>query len=182
MKKKHFSKNLIQGSFLKNFSRLAIPNLLSTFLASGIVIFDLWYIGMIGKDALAGVAFIFPIYMLASMLSSGAFGGAISGAVARSIGEQNIFKSTCIFRSALIIALIGSCIMLVLYFVFLPSYNDQMFLDLKSYSFAVQYGNILLCGMVLIWTFNVLMAITRGIGNTKIVAICWFMVLISQVF
>ena len=72
--------------------------------------------------------------------------------------------------------------MLVLYFVFLPSYNDQMFLDLKSYNFAVQYGNILLCGMVLIWTFNVLMAITRGIGNTKIVAICWFMVLISQVF
>ena len=118
MKEKHISKNLIQGSFLRNFSKLAIPNLISTFLASGIVIFDLWYIGMIGKDALAGVAFIFPIYMLASMLSSGAFGGAISGAVARSIGEQNIFKSTCIFRSALIIALIGSCIMLTLYFVF----------------------------------------------------------------
>ena len=97
MKEKYVSKNLIQGSFLRNFSKLAIPNLISTFLASGIVIFDLWYIGMIGKDALAGVAFIFPIYMLASMLSSGAFGGAISGAVARSIGEQNIFK-TCLFR------------------------------------------------------------------------------------
>jgi len=182
LKEKHISKNLIQGSFLRNFFKLAIPNLISTFLASGIVIFDLWYIGMIGKDALAGVAFIFPIYMLASMLSSGAFGGAISGAVARSIGEQNFFKSTCIFRSALIIALIGSCIMLTLYFVFFPSYRDQMFLDVKSYRFAVEYGNILLCGIILIWIFNVLMAVTRGIGNTKIVAICWLMVLIFQVF
>ncbi len=181
MKQKYLSKNLIQGSFLKNFSKLAIPNLISTFLASGIVIFDLWYIGMIGEDALAGVAFIFPIYMLASMLSSGAFGGAISGAVARSIGEQNFFKSACIFRSALIIALIGSSTMMILYFVFFPSYKDQMFLDLTSYSFAVQYGNILLSGMILIWTFNVLMAVTRGLGNTKIVAICWLMVLIFQV-
>lgn len=182
MKEKYFSKNLIQGSFLRNFSKLAIPNLISTLLASGIVIFDLWYIGMIGKDALAGVAFIFPIYMLASMLSSGAFGGAISGAVARSIGEQNFFKSTCIFRSALIIALIGSCIMLILYLVFFPPYKDQMFLDMKSYSFAVQYGNILMYGLVVIWIFNVLMAVIRGIGNTKTVAICWLMVLIFQVF
>tara|TARA_B100000965_G_scaffold214055_1_gene178909 strand:- start:921 stop:2318 length:1398 start_codon:yes stop_codon:yes gene_type:complete len=182
LKEKYFSKNLIQGSFLRNFSKLAIPNLISTLLASGIVIFDLWYIGMIGKDALAGVAFIFPIYMLASMLSSGAFGGAISGAVARSIGEQNFFKSTCIFRSALIIALIGSCIMLISYLVFFPPYKDQMFLDMKSYSFAVQYGNILLYGLVVIWIFNVLMAVTRGIGNTKTVAICWLMVLIFQVF
>ena len=65
----------------------------------------------------------------------------LAGAVARSIASK-IFKSACIFRSALIIALIGSSTMMILYFVFFPSYKGQMFLDLTSYSFAVQYGNI----------------------------------------
>ncbi len=181
MKENTFPKTIIEGNFFHNFSKLAIPNLFSTFLASIIVIFDLWYLGMIGKDALSGVAFIFPIYMLASMLSSGAFGGAISGAVARSMGEQNFYKSTCIFRSALIIALAGSSIMLVLYILFLPSYEEQSYLDYSSYSFAIEYGNILLRGMILIWVFNVLMAITRGIGNTKIVAMSWLIVFIFHV-
>ena len=115
MKEKNFSKSLIEDSFSRNFLKLAIPNLISTFFAALIVVFDLWYIGMMGKDALSGVAFIFPIYMLASMLSSGAYGGAINGAIARSIGEQNTFKTSCVFRSALIIALSGSLLMFLLY-------------------------------------------------------------------
>ena len=181
MKEKNFSKTLIEGSFFHNFSKLAIPNLVSTFFTSAIVIFDLWYIGLMGKDALSGIAFIFPIYMLASMLSSGAFGGAISGAAARSIGEQNFFKTTCVFRSALIIAFAGSSIMLVIYIIFLPAYDEQIYLDYRSYNFALEYGNILLKGMILIWVFNVLMAITRGIGNTKVAAISWLTVFIFHV-
>ena len=59
----------------------AIPNLFSTLMSSATVIFDLWYVGLIGMSELAGVAYIFPIFMLTSMLSNGAFGGAISGAV-----------------------------------------------------------------------------------------------------
>ncbi len=182
MKEKNFSKSLIEDSFSRNFLKLAIPNLISTFFAALIVVFDLWYIGMMGKDALSGVAFIFPIYMLASMLSSGAYGGAINGAIARSIGEQNTFKTSCVFRSALIIALSGSLLMFLLYSIFFPKFEEQIFLDNKSYYFAERYGEILLSGMILIWTFNVLMSVTRGIGNTKIVALCWLIVFLFQIF
>ena len=78
--RENYSNELIELPFTKIFFKLAIPNLYSTLIAAVTVIFDLWYIGQIGVSELAGVAYIFPIYMLTSMLSNGAFGGAISGA------------------------------------------------------------------------------------------------------
>ena len=105
MNKVNFSNDLIILPFSKIFFRLAIPNLFSTLMSSATVIFDLWYIGLIGMSELAGVAYIFPIFMLTSMLSNGAFGGAISGATARAFGSKNIFQAECIFRSAVLIAI-----------------------------------------------------------------------------
>jgi Na+-driven multidrug efflux pump len=75
LEKGGYSNNLIELPFSKIFFRLAVPNLFSTIIASATTIFDLWYVGQIGIPELAGVAYIFPIYMLASMLSNGAFGG-----------------------------------------------------------------------------------------------------------
>ena len=86
-----FSTSLTELPFSKIFFKLAVPNLYSTLIASLTVIFDLWYVGQIGVSQLAGVAYIFPIYMLTSMLSNGAFGGAVSGATARAFGSRNIF-------------------------------------------------------------------------------------------
>ena len=98
MSKVNFSNDLLELTFTKIFFRLAIPNLYSTLIAAGTIIFDLWYVGQIGNSELAGVAYIFPIYMLTSMLSNGAFGGAISGATARAFGSNNIYQAECIFR------------------------------------------------------------------------------------
>ena len=81
MSKINYSNNLIVLPFSKIFFKLAIPNLYSTLIAAMTIVFDLWYVGQIGVSELAGVAYIFPVYMLTSMLSNGAFGGAISGSV-----------------------------------------------------------------------------------------------------
>ena len=116
MSKINYSNNLIVLPFSKIFFKLAIPNLFSTLIAAMTIVFDLWYVGQIGVSELAGVAYIFPIYMLTSMLSNGAFGGAISGSVARAFGSQNFFQASCVFRSAIIIAICGSLIMMSLYF------------------------------------------------------------------
>ena len=117
-----FSTSLTELPFSKIFFKLAIPNLYSTLIASLTVIFDLWYVGQIGVSQLAGVAYIFPIYMLTSMLSNGAFGGAVSGATARAFGSRNIFQAECIFRSAIIIAVLGSAIMMGIFFTFAESF------------------------------------------------------------
>ena len=178
MRKVSYSANLIELPFSKIFFRLAIPNLFSTIIASMTVIFDLWYVGQIGVSELAGVAYVFPIYMLTSMLSNGAFGGAISGATARAFGSQDIFKAECIFRSAIVIALLGSIIMMAIFFGFAKTFFSFFLIDKEIVFSALTYGSILLGGIVLVWLFNIIIAITRGSGNTTIPAISWSLVLI----
>ena len=177
-----FSTSLIELPFSKIFFKLAIPNLYSTLIASLTVIFDLWYVGQIGVSQLAGVAYIFPIYMLTSMLSNGAFGGAVSGATARAFGSRDIFQAECVFRSAIIIALIGSIIMMGIFFTFAEIFFKFFEINKEVTFSALTYGSILLSGIILIWLFNIMIAITRGSGNTIIPAVGWSIVLVSHIF
>ena len=181
MNKVNFSNDLIILPFSKIFFRLAIPNLFSTLMSSATVIFDLWYIGLIGMSELAGVAYIFPIFMLTSMLSNGAFGGAISGATARAFGSKNIFQAECIFRSAVLIAISFSIIMMFLFFSFAETFFSSFIIDSDVIISTLSYGNILLMGIILIWLFNIIIAVTRGSGNTLVPAIGWFIVLFSHI-
>ena len=177
MSKKKISNELIELPFNKIFFKLAIPNICATFLSASTVIFDLWYIGKIGMTELAGVAYIFPIFMLTSMLSNGAFGGAISGATARAFGSKNLHLAECIFRSAILISLFGSLLMMLLFFAISEKFFIFMNIDQEVSSAALSYGNILLGGIFLIWLFNIIISVTRGSGNTIIPAFSWLIVL-----
>ena len=177
MSKKKISNELIELPFNKIFFKLAIPNICATFLSASTVIFDLWYIGKIGMTELAGVAYIFPIFMLTSMLSNGAFGGAISGATARAFGSKNLHLAECIFRSAILISLFGSLLMMLLFFAISERFFIFMNIDQEVSSAALSYGNILLGGIFLIWLFNIIISVTRGSGNTIIPAFSWLIVL-----
>ena len=177
MSKKKISNELIELPFNKIFFKLAIPNICATFLSASTVIFDLWYIGKIGMTELAGVAYIFPIFMLTSMLSNGAFGGAISGATARAFGSKNVYLAECIFRSAILISLFGSLLMMLLFFAISEKFFIFMNIDQEVSSAALSYGNILLGGIFLIWLFNIIISVTRGSGNTIIPAFSWLIVL-----
>lgn len=181
MSKINYSNNLIVLPFSKIFFKLAIPNLYSTLIAAMTIVFDLWYVGQIGVSELAGVAYIFPVYMLTSMLSNGAFGGAISGSVARAFGSQNFFQASCVFRSAIIIAILGSLIMMSLYFFFSETFFDFFKVDEQVTLSALIYGDILLSGIIFIWLFNVTISVTRGSGNTIIPAIGWTIVLLIHI-
>ena len=177
MSKKKISNELIELPFNKIFFKLAIPNICATFLSASTVIFDLWYIGKIGMTELAGVAYIFPIFMLTSMLSNGAFGGAISGATARAFGSKNVHLAECIFRSAILISLFGSLLMMLLFFAISKKFFIIMNIDQEVSIAALSYGNILLGGIFLIWLFNIIISVTRGSGNTIIPAFSWLIVL-----
>ena len=177
----NLSESLTELPFNKIFFKLAVPNVCATFFAATTVIFDLWYIGKIGISELAGVAYIFPIYMLTSMLSNGAFGGAVSGATARAFGSKNITQAECIFRSAILIAFLGAIIMMFVFFSFSERFFIHYKVDKQVSLSAITYGNILLKGIFLIWFFNIIISLTRGSGNTIVPAISWLIVLFFHI-
>ena len=45
------------------------------FVQASVGLIETYFIGMLGTDALAGVALVFPVMMLMQMMSAGAMGG-----------------------------------------------------------------------------------------------------------
>ena len=71
--------------------------------------------------------------------------------------------------------------MMFLFFYFSEPFFKYFQIDYKVALSALTYGKILLGGISLIWLFNIIIAVTRGSGNTIIPAICWSIVLCSHI-
>src|ERR1700741_2490033 len=77
---------LIEGPIAATLIRLAAPNVLVMLAQTSVGLVETYFVGMLGTDALAGVALVFPIVMVMQMMSAGAMGGGMSSAIARALG------------------------------------------------------------------------------------------------
>ena len=109
---------ILSGNPLKALVGLALPNLAASLVQSMMLITEGWYAGGLGPAALAGVALVFPLFMLTMMLSAGAIGGAVSGAMARAIGAGDIARANGVLRLSVIIALVAGALTTVVMGVF----------------------------------------------------------------
>src|SRR5665213_1638891 len=83
--------------------RMAWPNVLVMLAQAATGIIETWWVAKLGNDALAGMALVFPGFMMMQMLSAGALGGAISSAVARAIGAGRRDDADALVVHALVI-------------------------------------------------------------------------------
>ena len=74
---------LVGAPLLPTMMRLAVPGVLGAMIQMLLIVVEAWFLSRAGTTALAAVATVFPLVMLANMLSAGAIGGATSGAVAQ---------------------------------------------------------------------------------------------------
>ena len=77
---------MLEGRIVPTLLRMAWPNILVMVAQSASGLIETWFVSRLGTDALAGMALVFPGFMLMQMLSAGAVGGGISSAVARALG------------------------------------------------------------------------------------------------
>jgi len=109
---------LLRGPIVPTLLRLAWPNVLVMLAQASSGLIETWYVSRLGPDALAGMALVFPGFMMMQMLSGGAMGGGISSAIARALGARRRDDANALVLHALIInfslGLIFS--LLVLYF------------------------------------------------------------------
>ncbi|MFL5332256.1 MAG: MATE family efflux transporter, partial [Geminicoccaceae bacterium] len=76
---------MLHGPILPTLLRLAWPNILVMLAQASTGLIETWWVSHLGTDALAGMALVFPGFMLMGMLSAGALGGGISSAIARAL-------------------------------------------------------------------------------------------------
>ena len=147
--------------------RMSAPNTVAFFIQSLVVLTEVWFISKLGTDSLAAVALAFPLLMITQTMSGGALGGAITSAVARSMGANDIDSVEKLIWHSVVISLGGALIFLILFLFF---GNQLLFLlggrgEILQESYA--YCSVLFFGGALLWLSGSLSAVLRGMGNMR---------------
>lgn len=156
---------LLSGPILPTLLRLSWPNTLVMLAQASVGLIETWWVSQLGTDALAGIALVFPGYMLMTMLSAGAIGGGISSAIARALGARRTEDADALVLHSLVInALLGLGFGAVFLLFGRPIYGVMGGTG-ASLDAALIYSDIVFAGGVLLWLGNGLASVLRGGGN-----------------
>ena len=155
---------LVGAPLFPTLMRLAVPGVIGSLLHMLLIVLEIFLLNRAGITALAAIATVFPLIMLAHMLSAGAIGGAISGAVARALGANDLIRAQAILRSAIFIALFGGAVMAVFVTIFGSTFFYWVGARDDVLIAANEYAQIIFFGVPLLWLFNMLCSVLRGAG------------------
>jgi putative MATE family efflux protein len=162
------TKMLLEAPIFATLLRLAAPNILNLIAFVAVIIFDGFFLGRIGTDALAGASLAFPWIMLVLQTTNSGMGAGVSSAVARALGAGKRERADELtfhaFLLALALAAIFSTVMLLAapYIFGWMGGRDKMLED------ALSYANVALGGAVCITVLNLLGNAVRGTGNMSL--------------
>ena len=162
---------LLEAPVLRTLLSLAAPTVALMLFQAVVHSAEGYFVGFLGPVALAGISLSFPLVMLMTTMSAGAFGGGVSSAVARALGAGRREDATRLAGTALMLAaLLGAgCTAGMLLF------GRGIFGTLgaagPALEAAIGYSDILFLGAVPFWVFQAAASCLRGSGNTSYPAI-----------
>ncbi len=171
---------LLEGPIVPTLLRMAWPNVLVMVAQAATGLVETWFVSKLGTDALAGMALVFPGFMLMQMLSAGAVGGGISSAVARALGAGRRDDANDFVMHAIIINVGLGLFFSVLFIAFGSQLYGAMGGERASLRAALDYSNVVFAGAVLVWFMNALASVLRGTGNMLVpsLAVCFGVILL----
>ncbi len=174
------TQQLLHGAIMPTLLRLAWPNVLVMLAQASTGLIETWFVSRLGTDALAGMALVFPGFMMMQMLSGGAMGGGISSAIARALGAKRRDDANALVLHAIIINVALGLTFSTLVLLFGPSLYRALGGEGGSLQAALRYSNVVFAGTGLVWLMNALASVIRGTGNMFVpaLAICLAVVLL----
>ncbi len=97
---------LLAGPIIPALLKLAAPTVVVLVVQTFVSVIETYFVGFLGKDALAGVALVFPVLMLMTMMSNGALGGGAASAVARALGSGRRRDADALVLHAVVLAML----------------------------------------------------------------------------
>jgi putative MATE family efflux protein len=156
---------LLHGPIVPTLLRLAWPNVLIMLAQASTGLIETWFVSRLGTDALAGMALVFPGFMMMQMLSGGAMGGGISSAIARALGARRREDADALVLHAIIINVALGLMFSALVLLFGPALYRALGGEAGSLEAALRYSNVVFAGTALVWLMNALASVIRGTGN-----------------
>ena len=145
--------------------KMSIPLIVSLLITSFYNLIDAAWVSGLGADALAGVGFFTPIFMILVGFGNG-LGSGTAFAISKYIGENDKIKADNASVHSILIDIVVSIIITVILLIFLNSILNAMGAG-STIGYATDYGIIILAGSVFIILSNALYGIFRGEGDTK---------------
>ena len=150
--------------------KLATPNAIAFFVQALVSMAELTFVAELGTVSLAAIALIFPGLMLMQMLANGAVGGAVSSAIARSLGAGNPDRAAELIWHALVIAVIAGALFSIAWSAAGVWLLNTMGANAAIAAEARDYADVLFAGAILVWSTALLNSVLRGMGNMKLPA------------
>lgn len=164
------SARLLTGPVLPTLLLLAAPNLIVMLAQAAANFLESYFVGLLGVDALAGAALVFPLVMLMQTMSAGGMGGGISSAIARAIGAGDRERAEALALHALLIALGFGLACLLAGLLGGPLLYRSMSASPAVQQAALAYSNAIFCGAIFLWLANGMASVLRGSGNMALPA------------
>src|SRR6266849_5687162 len=161
---------ILTGPVLPTLFRLALPTMTVLLAQTAVNVAEAYYVGFLGTQALAGVALVFPVFMLMMMMSNGGLGSGVASAVARATGAGHKHDADALVLHALVLAVIVGALFTIGAVWGGPVLYQALGGRDGSLNAALKYSNYLFAGAIPVWIVNFLAAALRGSGNVRVPA------------
>jgi putative MATE family efflux protein len=174
MDERALRERLLTAPLVPLILELAWPVIVVLLLQTLVGIAETFYVSFLGTDALAGVALVFPIVMLMTMMSRSGIGGGVSSAVARAIGAGRSADANALVLHALVLAVMFG----VTFTIGVLGAGPILYLALggngRVLDAALTYSKFVFAGAAPIWIVNLFAAALQGAANVRTPAIVTF--------
>ncbi len=164
-KREQRTRLLLEGPIGPTLAKLAAPNVIAMLVTAATSIAEGYFAGLLGVDALAGLALVFPFVMLTQMLSAGSMGGAISSSIARALGAKDVPRAERLMRHIALIAIGMAALMALLMGIF----GESIFFTLggrdAALTAALASAGVFFPCCLALWATNSALSIIRGAGD-----------------
>jgi putative MATE family efflux protein len=165
---------MLHGPIFKTMMRLALPTIGVLVAQTLVNVAETFYVSRLGTEALVGVALVFPIWMLMTMMSAGGIGGGVASAVARAFGAGRHEDANALVLHTLVVAVAFGLLFSVLAIGFGSHLYQALGGKGEALHSALVYSNFIFLAAMPIWIVNLLSAALRGIGNVRVPAMVTF--------
>lgn len=162
---------MLHGPVLPTMLKFAGPTMVVLVAQVMVGVAETFYVSYLGTAALAGVALVFPILMLMTMMSNGGIGGGVASAVARALGAGRRADADALVLHALIIAVVFGMLFTAVTLLLGPAIYARLGGTGAVLDAALTYSGFVFAGAVPSWIVGEMAAALRGAGNVRVPAI-----------
>jgi putative MATE family efflux protein len=165
------TRRLLEGPILPTLLRLALPNVVVVVVQALSGAVDAFYLGRLGPEVLAGVALVFPVWMLMVTMAGGGVGGGISSSVARALGGGRTDDANGLVLHSLVLSAGLGLLFSALTLLGGPAlYRAMGGSDGAVLDAALAYSSIVFGAALVVWMLNAFGSVLRGSGEMGVPA------------